>query len=199
MNKYLFLILILFLYSCENQNSSLKIIQGDAIGTTFSIRYLDEGNINFRPKIDSLIKAINKSTSTYLSNSDISKINKGDTTVVVDAYFEEVFTKSEKIYNETDGDFDKANQYLSQKLGLSGTQTFHGSNGFNFTGKDGIQYSWHHHQDGKTMVLVPFEIHKRTAHIGGAKILEKLKSDPSKGKGLFPDFKDIQKFLSKCI
>lgn len=106
MNKYLFLIVILFFYSCENQNNNLKIIQGDAIGTTFSIRYLDEGNFNFRPKIDSLIKAINKSTSTYIATSDISKINKGDTTVVVDAYFEEVFTKSEKIYKETDGDFD---------------------------------------------------------------------------------------------
>lgn len=92
----------------------------------------------------------------------------------------------------------KLTSIYHKNLVLSGTQTFHGSNGFNFTGKDGIQYSWHHHQDGKTMVLVPFEIHKRTAHIGGAKILEKLKSDPSKGKGLFPDFKDIQNFLSKC-
>lgn len=94
------------LYSCGNQDSNLVVIQGNAIGTTFSIHYLDKGGINFRPKIDSLIKAINKSTSTYIPTSDISKVNKGDTTVVVDTFFEEVFTKSERIFNETNGDFD---------------------------------------------------------------------------------------------
>lgn len=94
------------LYSCGNQDRNLVVIQGNAIGTTFSIHYLDKGDINFRPKIDSLIKAINKSTSTYIPTSDISKVNKGDTTVVVDAFFEEVFTKSERIFNETNGDFD---------------------------------------------------------------------------------------------
>jgi len=106
MKNYILLIAILFLYSCNNQNGNLKTIQGNAIGTSYSIRYLDDSNFNFSSKIDSLIKAINKSTSTYIPTSDISRINNGDTTVVVDAYFEEVFTKSNKIYNETDGDFD---------------------------------------------------------------------------------------------
>lgn len=106
MKKYIFLIVVLFFYACHNQEPNLNIIQGNAIGTTFSIRYLDSSNIDFEPKIDSLIKAINKSTSTYIPSSDISRINKGDTSVVVDAYFEEVFRKSYKIFNETDGDFD---------------------------------------------------------------------------------------------
>jgi len=26
--------------------------------------------------------------------------------------------------------------------------------------------TWHHHQDGHTMQLVPFDIHRRTAHTG---------------------------------
>jgi len=83
MKKYIFLILILFLFSCNNQDDNLKIIEGNAIGTSFSIRYLDRSNIDFTPKIDGLIKAINKSTSTYIPTSDISRINKGDTTVVL--------------------------------------------------------------------------------------------------------------------
>ena len=27
-------------------------------------------------------------------------------------------------------------------------------------------YTWHHHQDGKTMLLVPKELHKRVGHTG---------------------------------
>jgi thiamine biosynthesis lipoprotein len=84
----------------------LKVLQGNAIGTTFSIRYLDRSPLSFETEIDSLIKAVNKATSTYIPTSDISKINKGDTTIVIDEIFEEVFIKSEKIFKETDGAFD---------------------------------------------------------------------------------------------
>lgn len=106
MKKYVVIAIVFLLISCKDEQNSLKVVRGNAIGTTFSIRYLYEGTVNFEPKIDSLIKAINKSTSTYIPTSDISKINKGDSTVVIDAYFEEVFRKSEKIYIETNGDFD---------------------------------------------------------------------------------------------
>ena len=106
MRRIAFLGLMFLFISCSTEENNLKIIQGNAIGTTFTIRYLDKEGENFEPKIDSLIKAINKSTSTYIPSSDISRINKGDTTIVIDAYFEEVFYKSEKIFNETNGDFD---------------------------------------------------------------------------------------------
>ena len=49
---------------------------------------------------------MNTSLSTYIPVSDISRINKGDTTVVVDDLFLEVFEKSKKIYKETEGYFD---------------------------------------------------------------------------------------------
>lgn len=106
MKRIAVFIALILLVSCSKKVSDLKIIQGNAIGTTFTIRYLDNSSIDFEPKIDSLIKAINKSTSTYIPTSDISKINKGDSTVIIDAYFDEVFNKSAKIYKETKGDFD---------------------------------------------------------------------------------------------
>jgi thiamine biosynthesis lipoprotein len=107
MKNLLFIALLLLFYSCKDKNiNELKSLQGDAIGTTFSIRYMDSLNINFENKIDSIIKAVNKSTSTYIPSSDISRINNGDTTVVVDSYFEEVFRKSGRIYEQTNGDFD---------------------------------------------------------------------------------------------
>jgi thiamine biosynthesis lipoprotein len=107
MKNMLLFIALLFLIAC-NKDSSLKLetLQGEAIGTTFSIKYLEHNAVDFSTPIDSLIKAINKSTSTYIPTSDISKINKGDTTLIVDSYFEEVFNKSAKIFNETNGDFD---------------------------------------------------------------------------------------------
>ncbi|MDP4599778.1 MAG: FAD:protein FMN transferase, partial [Polaribacter sp.] len=43
---------------------------------------------------------------TYIPTSDISKINDGDLTVEVDDFFVEVFEKSKRIHQETDGFFD---------------------------------------------------------------------------------------------
>ena len=41
-----------------------------------------------------------------MPNSDISKINNGDTSIVVDDMFQEVFEKSNKVYKESRGWFD---------------------------------------------------------------------------------------------
>lgn len=106
MKNCLFGLLLLLFLSCESAKSNLNIIEGNAIGTTFTVRYLDNGNNNYEAKIDSLIASINKSASTYIPTSDLSKINKGDTTVLADANLQEVFIKSEKIYKETEGAFD---------------------------------------------------------------------------------------------
>ncbi|KUO67098.1 MAG: hypothetical protein APF83_03920 [Lutibacter sp. BRH_c52] len=106
MKNCLFAILLMLFLSCENTKNNLNIIEGDAIGTTYTVRYMDSGSNNYEVKIDSLIAAINKSASTYIPTSDLSKINKGDTTVLADANLQGVFIKSEIIYRETDGAFD---------------------------------------------------------------------------------------------
>ena len=61
---------------------------------------------NYQKSIDSLFYLVNKSTSTYIPTSDISKINAGDSTIVVDAIFSEVFKKSKQVFLKTDGYFD---------------------------------------------------------------------------------------------
>ena len=106
MKNCVFALILLIFFSCKNNDTDLKIIKGNAIGTTFTVRYLDAPAKNYETKIDSLIAAINKSASTYISTSDLSKINKGDTTILADANLQEVFIKSENIYKETDGAFD---------------------------------------------------------------------------------------------
>ena len=106
MKNCLFTLILLVFFSCKDAKPDLKVIEGNAIGTTFTVRYLDSGTNNYETKIDSLIAAINKSASTYIPTSDLSKINKGDTTVLADANLQEVFIKSAKIFEETDGAFD---------------------------------------------------------------------------------------------
>lgn len=107
MKHSIFILISFLLISCSNSSQNdLKTLTGFAIGTTYSIKYISVNDVDFSLKIDSLVAAINKSTSTYIPTSDISKINDGDSTVTVDAYFEEVFIKSERIFKETNGDFD---------------------------------------------------------------------------------------------
>lgn len=96
------------LYSCIQKEP--KIIRnqnvGPALGTSYSLIYLADKNLDFQKEIDSVFYVVNKSMSTYIPDSDISKINKGDSTVVVDKMFQEVFRLSKEIYEKTNGYFD---------------------------------------------------------------------------------------------
>ena len=91
--RNLFFSLLLFLvYSCEDENQ-VQVHQGYALGTTYTVQYrtINTSVDDVQNGIDSLFTVINKSMSTYIPNSDISKINQGDTTVVVDIHFKNVF------------------------------------------------------------------------------------------------------------
>mgnify|MGYP000937060878 CR=1 FL=1 len=65
-----------------------------------------------------MIHAVNKSVSTYMPNSDISKINRGDKTVVVDDIFKEVFRISETVYTNSHGYFDPTIGVLRNAYGF---------------------------------------------------------------------------------
>jgi len=106
--KLLFSVWIsLIILSCNEIPVSAKNLKGLALGTSYNIKYnSDVSEKELRKGIDSLLYHLNKSLSTYLPNSDISKINRGDTTVVVDKYFREVFEKASAVWKATAGYFD---------------------------------------------------------------------------------------------
>ena len=106
MKQYFPFFILILLISCKSNEKTYQRLSGSALGTSFSAIYEDKENRNFETEIDSLFHSINQSLSTYIPESDISAINRGDTAVRTDRYFEEVFIKSEKIYRETDGFFD---------------------------------------------------------------------------------------------
>ncbi|WP_298782054.1 FAD:protein FMN transferase [uncultured Polaribacter sp.] len=101
-NFFTFITFIILFSACQKEKINLN---GNVFGTTYNISYLDT-KINYQKQIDSLFYLVNKSLSTYIPTSDISKINNGDATVIVDDFFMEVFNKSKKIFKETDGYFD---------------------------------------------------------------------------------------------
>ena len=103
----LILLLVLSIFSCDEKSKKEVVhIEGVAFGSSFSVKYLEDSSKKYNQSIDSMIHAINKSLSTYMPTSDISRINKGDSTVIVDELFKEVFAKSKKIHQETNGIFD---------------------------------------------------------------------------------------------
>ena len=101
-------ILILFVLFAACSKHEIVIIDGQALGTYYRIKYLDLGHDkeNFQKGIDSILKVINSSMSTYIVSSDISKINSGDSTIVVDEHFEKVFQKANLMWYKSQGYFD---------------------------------------------------------------------------------------------
>lgn len=83
-----------------------QIYNGDALGTTYQVKFYHTEQLDISNALDSIFKVINTSMSTYKPDSDISRINAGDSSVVVDKHFREVFQASRKIYDESGGMFD---------------------------------------------------------------------------------------------
>jgi thiamine biosynthesis lipoprotein len=105
---HFFLIFSIFLVfsTCKKEHLYKDyMLKGLVFGTTYKITYLNS-DTNYQNSVDSLFLKMNLSLSTYMASSDISKINKGDTDVIVDDFFVEVFKKSKRIFIETDGFFD---------------------------------------------------------------------------------------------
>ena len=81
-------------------------LAGEAQGTYYSILYYDSLNRNFQPQIDSLLTAFDQSVSLWVPNSVLSRVNRNDTTVVLDEHFIGNFNLSERISRKTKGAFD---------------------------------------------------------------------------------------------
>jgi FAD:protein FMN transferase len=105
--KFLSYIVLLFIFiSCKKTEPTFHVIQGEAQGSTYSIKYISNEELVSKAQIDSLLLAFDMSLSTYRNDSKISKINTGDSTIVVDDFFMETFKASNQIFKETNGLFD---------------------------------------------------------------------------------------------
>ncbi len=97
---------LFFFMSCNTERKKLVKIEGNAQGTTYHITYFVADYINHKAAIDSLLKAIDFSMSTWQPESIISRVNNNEDSVVVDQYFMDVFNKSLEVSEKTAGFFD---------------------------------------------------------------------------------------------
>lgn len=91
-------------------NSSDKLFENEAVGyiqgTTYQIKYLSAEPMDLQSDFDNIFREIDQSMSTYLPNSYISRLNRGDKAAVPDENFMTVLKRSLEIARETEGYFD---------------------------------------------------------------------------------------------
>ncbi|EPR74186.1 Thiamin biosynthesis lipoprotein ApbE [Winogradskyella psychrotolerans RS-3] len=104
MKKIVYLFIISIVFSCNQEPENTKI-SGPVFGTAYNIQYYTTDDSDYKIQFDSLFAVINESMSTYIPDSKISRINKGES-VELDAHFTRVFNKSKEIYRATEGAFD---------------------------------------------------------------------------------------------
>ncbi len=121
--KYLLLSIIsFFVISCQKDAPTAIMLQGNAFGTTYNIQYFSDAEFDAKKGLDSVIEAVNKSVNTYIPDSDISKINKGDSTIIVDDIFKEVFKLSDAVHKKSNGYFDPTIGVLRNAYGFGDTK-----------------------------------------------------------------------------
>lgn len=105
---------------CSSKSETQKIsFTGEAQGTYYAITYFDADNRNFADEIDSLLKAFDQSVSLWVGESIISRVNRDDTTVVLDDIFKYNFYLSKEISALSDGYFDFTVSPLVEAWGFS--------------------------------------------------------------------------------
>ena len=107
MKKIVFIIIAVICLSCKQDKKQNELIKlsGPVFGTGFNIQYSGDDTTNYIKDIDSLFAVVNQSLSTYMPDSDISKINRNED-VEVDDHFKRVLKASKAIYRATEGVFD---------------------------------------------------------------------------------------------
>lgn len=105
MRYFTVVFVLLLVLSCQDKATQNVKLSGPVFGTGFNIQYYAEDEQNYIEDINTLFDAINQSLSTYIPDSDISKINKGED-IEVDMHFERVFKSSKDVYRVTEGIFD---------------------------------------------------------------------------------------------
>lgn len=91
--------------NCSN-NSCRMELYGTTQGTYYKVVYYDENRRNLKEEVDSLLNAFDMSLSVYNPHSLVSRINNGDTSVVVDDFLMENLLIAGNMYSLSDGAFD---------------------------------------------------------------------------------------------
>ena len=119
LKSFTFLGLLILILACKNEPvKSIQYVEltGKTMGTTYSIKYLDSLNRNFKLEIDSVLVALNNEVSTYEPESFISLFNKSEETFQYvnllekgakkPTHFKANLEKSKEVFKNSNGYFD---------------------------------------------------------------------------------------------
>jgi len=81
-------------------------IAGAAQGTSYSVIWESTDGTNLKPQIESLLQELDRSLSTYASDSLINRVNANDPDVLPDGHLLEVLQQAIQAHQDTGGAFD---------------------------------------------------------------------------------------------
>ncbi len=81
-------------------------VSGSAQGTGYHVTYAARDSLDLSREVDSILTDFDRSLSTYLESSLISRVNRNEEAVVVDEHFIRVFRKAREVYETSGGYFD---------------------------------------------------------------------------------------------
>ena len=105
-------------HPADHQIEKSFSIIGLAQGTTYSIKYINNDSIISKAAIDSILNAIDRSLSLYISASQISTFNASAKGIVVDHHMKNVVEKSIYFNLLSKGYFDITSKPLSDLWGF---------------------------------------------------------------------------------
>lgn len=98
--------MLTLMQSCNVPKNELIKIEGEAQGTTWHISYISNEKMSLKNGVDSILRKLDSSLSTYLPVSIISRVNQNDSTARLDSHFIEVFNRAMEVSDKTGGLFD---------------------------------------------------------------------------------------------
>ena len=78
----IFALSFIFLNACSEKNAQTVTLQGETMGTTYTVKYLSDGQdklpspAEIQKRIDDALKEVNRQMSTYQTDSEISQFNQ---------------------------------------------------------------------------------------------------------------------------
>lgn len=100
------MVLVVFFTQCARENKEYTFNRGQVFGTYYSITYLHPKRADLQNLIEEKFREFDNSLSTFNPNSIISKINRNDSTVQTDNFFEEMFNMAQLVSGKSGGAFD---------------------------------------------------------------------------------------------
>ena len=105
MKNILYLFALILCACSSSDNRILVKNSGEAQGSYYHIQYLSENGENYKSQIDSILLEVDSSLSIYKDYSLISKLNKREN-IKTDTLFNAVFLGAQKVFVESEGNFD---------------------------------------------------------------------------------------------